>query len=403
MRMLWLSARKDTLRYLHDPLALATWIGIPLAILLVMALAFGGSDSPMPRGVLLVADEDGGLLSGMLQSSFQQGPMAKMFQVEKIASQEGRQRLMADKASAMLIIPPGFGDAVLANSPTRLTLVKNPAQRILPGIAEEMLVIVSEGAFYLHEVAGEPLQKLGRMQNAPADADVVALSLAFNKLATSLAPYLNPPRFQLVNEVREPEKKPAQFSFIQIMAPSLLFAGALFIARGQAGDHWDERDGATLRRIRASGGSLVAYLAGKLLATAVVFAVVYFFALPPAFFVAGLDWRLALTTWYWLVVAGLGLYGLMSLLMTLPSSRMSADILSMMVLFPLAMVGGGFFPLDMMPASIASIGRVTPLGWAIQSLTQAWTGASLLVPSLIALAFLALCLLAVYPRLRAMA
>ena len=37
-------------------------------------------------------------------------------------------------------------------------------------------------------------------------------------------------------------------------------------------------------------------------------------------------------------------------------------------MMPLLMIGGSFFPFDMMPESLAQIGRFTPNGWALTEL-----------------------------------
>ena len=57
------TAVKDLRRRLRDPLALALWLGIPFAILVLISLTFGGGEVK-PQARLLVADEDKSLVSG---------------------------------------------------------------------------------------------------------------------------------------------------------------------------------------------------------------------------------------------------------------------------------------------------------------------------------------------------
>ena len=155
MHLLIASLRKEARRSLRDPFALALWLGIPFSILFLMNLAFGGSSSsgPRPQGVLLVADQDGTFLSGMVVSAFSQGPLGEMFKPEKADEPGARARMAKGEASALIILPKGFQAAVLDNRPAAIRLVKNPSQRILPAIAGETLSMLSEAVHYLHLVA----------------------------------------------------------------------------------------------------------------------------------------------------------------------------------------------------------------------------------------------------------
>jgi len=57
------------------------------------------------------------------------------------------------------------------------------------------------------------------------------------------------------------------------------------------------------------------------------------------------------------------------------SSQRAAQVLGNLVIFPLALVGGCFFPLEIAPAWLASIGRRTPNGWAVTQFKAILSGA----------------------------
>lgn len=46
----------------------------------------------------------------------------------------------------------------------------------------------------------------------------------------------------------------------------------------------------------------------------------------------------------------------------------------MVLLFPLMMAGGSFFPFEAMPAWMAAIGKFTPNGWALEELKKILLG-----------------------------
>src|ERR1700689_768205 len=133
MRFLLAAVTKDLRRMRRDPLALATSLGIPLVLVTLVTLVFSGGQAA-PQGRLLVADEDGTVLSQLLTGAFTRDPLSKMFVMETIGREEGRRRMDHGDASALLIIPKGFQDAFFQNQPVQLQLLTNPAQEILPKI-----------------------------------------------------------------------------------------------------------------------------------------------------------------------------------------------------------------------------------------------------------------------------
>jgi ABC-2 type transport system permease protein len=76
----------------------------------------------------------------------------------------------------------------------------------------------------------------------------------------------------------------------------------------------------------------------------------------------------------WIALSGAGLYLFMMLLQSLASTERVANMLSNFVLLPLSMVGGSFFPFDMMPKGFAQIGRLTPNGWSLTQLQHILAG-----------------------------
>ena len=48
-----------------------------------------------------------------------------------------------------------------------------------------------------------------------------------------------------------------------------------------------------------------------------------------------------------------------------PATQRAAGVLTSLIIFPLAMLGGCFFPFEWMPGWMVSIGKFTPNGWAL--------------------------------------
>lgn len=383
MRFVLTSAVKDLLRLRRDPTTLLVWLGVPAVIAILLVTIFGRGEV-RPNGKLLIVDEDKGLAATMLAGAFTQGSLGNMIAVEKVEREEGRRRIDKGDASALLIIPKGLTAAVLEGKSAKLQLVRNPAQRILPEIVEEVLAMLTDAAFYLQAVAGDQLRKVSTA-GAPTDAQIAATSVQVNHAIDGLRRYLSPPVIQLETEIVKPKSEESG-SFASQMLPGMLYMAVFFVAGGLASDVWRERTSGALRRVLTTPVALGAFLAGKLAATMLVLALVGAFGMTLAHFMIGLPGAhlpLAIT---WIALSGTGLYLMMMLIQSLASNERVANMLSNFILLPLSMLGGSFFPLDQMPKTLASIGRVTPNGWSLVQFQSILAGAA--IPSAFAIVIL---------------
>jgi ABC-2 type transport system permease protein len=371
MSFIFTSAVKDLRRLRRDPVTILTWLGIPTFIALILVVIFGRGD-PRPNGKLLIVDEDQGIGATLLAGAFTQGPLGNMVSIEKVVRDEGRRRIDKGDASALLIIPKDFTTALLEGKRSNLQLVRNPAKHIVPDIIEEVLSMLADGAFYLQVVAGDQLRGISS-QGAPGDAGIARISVQFNHVIGDVRKYLSPPLIQLETHVIQ-QKTDRPGGFATLMLPGMLYMAVFFIAGGLATDVWRERTSGALRRVITTPANFGAFLAGKLLATMIVLALVGAFGLATAHFLVDLpvsNWPLAIS---WIAVSGTGLYLFMMLLQSLASNERVANMLSNFVLLPLSMLGGSFFPFDLMPKGFAQVGRLTPNGWSVIQLQNILAG-----------------------------
>ena len=75
----------------------------------------------------------------------------------------------------------------------------------------------------------------------------------------------------------------------------------------------------------------------------------------------------------WITVSGVALFAWFGALQMTAASRSSANLISSLLLFPLLMAGGSFFPLAALPDWIAAIGRRTPNGFVADRLSSELT------------------------------
>jgi ABC-type multidrug transport system permease subunit len=375
MRFAWSTALKDWRRHKRDPVGLIMWLGIPLLIGGLMVLVVGGTGGPKPQAHVLVADEDDSFLSGMLVGAMSQNALGGLIRAEEVEQGEGRARMDEGDATALLIIPEGFGAAVLKEEPTTLELITNPSQTILPGIVEEGLSILVDATFYAHRVIGEDLREFAEGppggQNVFADSRIAEFSVKINQLVERLGDYLFPPLIQ-IEAVAEDETDEDEdgVSVALLFLPSILFMALLFMSQGLSIDLWHEREEKTLRRVVVSPQTLLTFLCGKLLSGVGLMFGVCLVALAIGYAYFRLDITTLPLALGWTIVSGAFLTVMMTVLQVHATSQRAGGLLTMAVMFPLMMVGGSFFPFEAMPAGMALVGKLTPNGWALEQLKR---------------------------------
>ena len=374
------TALKDVRRQLADPLGLLTWMGLPLIIGGLIVLVSGGGGSP--RGRLLVADEDESFLSNAIGGAAVQGPIAELFDVTPVDRDEGRRLMDAGGASALVILPAGLQDAVLGRGTAEIRLVTNPSQRILPGMIEEALEIAVELAFYGERLLGEPAR---RILDGPPDGgsffsnDAMAeLATAINTRLRGLEGTLSPPVLDVEYadppDADEAEAPASAVDLGLIFLPGMIFMSILFTAQGVSGDVWAEKRLGTLRRAASAPPPMAALLAGKLAAGGALVGAVAMVGVGLGMVLLDLPPLHAPLAVLWITFAGAVMLSYFVLLQLLASGQQAGSLLSNLVLFPLVMVGGSFFPFEAMPEWMAAIGGWTPNGLALVRLKEIVAG-----------------------------
>jgi ABC-type transport system involved in cytochrome c biogenesis permease component len=334
-----------------------------------------GPDGASPTGLLLIADEDNSLLSGLVAGAYAQDQLGELIQVEQVSVDDGETRIGAGDGSGLLIIPSGFQAALLDNQPVTLTLRTNPSQFILPGIIEDVTQVLLDLGFYANQLLGDEIQAIrANADNGPDDLFVAQIAVDIQHKVEVVAPKLSPPLFDL--EIVEPPPEAPAPDIALLFFPGICLMALLFAANGLAADFWVERQCGALRRLVSAPGQLMRFVAGKALgASAIIFAIAAT-TLVVGFAYHDVDWMKFLPSLAWLVVAGVGFFAWFAALSMLFPNQKIANLATTIIVFPLLMAGGSFFPLDAMPNWIAALGRLSPNGFVADRLTSELTSAS---------------------------
>ena len=376
MSFLLATFRKDIARWRQDRTAILLWIGLPFMIggLITSMVDQDGGVGPM--GTLLIADLDDTLLSGFVAGAFSQDELADLIGVQQVTPEEGTRLIEAGEASGFLTIPEGFQDAFIDNTPMTLTLKTNPSQTILPGIIEDITEVLLDVGFYLQSVFGDEIRqiKAADLPDTLADAFASEMAVQIQQKIRRLESKVFPPVIEI--EIVEPLPEEPRPDIALLFLPGIVLMALMFSAQGLSADYWKERDSGALRRLVSTPGLLSRFVLGKALAAAVLMALIGGATLLAGFIYHGIAWDKMLPSMLWIAVSGVGLFAWFAAIQMLLPSRKAANLVTSLIVFPLLMMGGSFFPLDVLPDWMAAIGRLSPNGFVADKLTLELTSAS---------------------------
>ncbi len=377
--------RKDLLRCWRSPLGVLAMLAFPLVFSGMMALAFGGSDSGLPRARLLVEDLDGGLAGGLIQSFLGADQVSEFLETVKVGA-EGRQMIEDGEASALLVIPAGTTAALAGGEPVTLEMVRNPSQTILPEIAEQvaavMVDVLGVGARVLRSQA-EGLE-LGAIESVDdlGDEDFARLAISLRGLFTKGASYVAEPPIAFEAATLDEEEEEAEGgASTTVMILLFVLPGISVYALFVIGDQMmrdvltEARLGTLKRQLSApvTGGQI---LFAKVLLTAIVASIALVilatFAATlapepvdlPGFALLSLALVLAVT-------------GFSALIYSLVRTEAQGGAVTGLLYVALAFSGGSFVPLDNMPAVVRGIAPVSPFYWGTRGFQDLLTGGGL--------------------------
>ena len=375
MDFLYASVRKDLYRWIQDRTALLLWVGIPLLIggLITSMIDSGGGT---PTGTLLVADEDETFVSGVMVGAFSQEQLGDLIIVEQVSIEEGELRINDGEASGFLTIPVGLQDAFLNETPVTLTLKTNPAQTILPGIIEDVTEILLDAGFYAQRLLGPEISAIlaASEGGSPSNAFVAGISVDIQNKIDAISNKLSPLAIDV--EIVEPPLDEPLPDYALLFLPGIVLMAVLLAANSLAADYWVERDKGTLRRMTSAPSALTGFVTGKTVAALIVMVAVTAVVLLAGFAYHGVTWSKYLPSLLWVALGGAGLFAWFAALQMLLPNNKAASLVTMILLFPLMMIGGSFFPLAALPDWIAGIGRLAPNGFIVDRLSIELTGAS---------------------------
>jgi len=391
----------DLLRRLRSPLAPIVYLLFPFIFSGLIALAFGGGagGDQIPRFKVALVNEDDGFVGGFVMGAFGQEQVAQYFETTEVTREEAETFLRKSKVSGAIIIPKGFSDDIFDGRPTKLEVIKNPAEAIGPQAVEEAARMIAQLLDGATTILAEPLGMIRGGVNEANAADAEWSGFLDNELMAATATSMNnslrsirrlafPPVIRLettkdsllaggaqpseanadtasnADAGEEEDNDDSGFLMVfRYVLPGMATFALAILALGFMADIPRERTMGTLARqltLPIRGWSVVA---GKMLSTMVMGLLV-----ATAMAVVGallLKARADLPAFALLCVAFLAaVTGLLSLVFGAARSEQQGGTVASIIVMMMAFLGGSWIPLDMLPAFLRNLSVLSLNYWS---------------------------------------
>jgi ABC-2 type transport system permease protein len=390
--------RKDLLQMLRDWKFLFFLLVMPAGFTLLMGFIFGGAGQAEadPRLLIAVIDQDRSSISAAFLEVLGESDTIRIELRETEAAVE--KDVEDGEIAAALVIPAGFGSTLHTGEPASLQVVVDPqnsagqtAKNEIGALSSRFSGAVQTALFSLETYR----QSQGELTEAAAQEYFKA------GLTAALQAWQNPP---VVLEVKDavlvkddlavqaygdsPYAHSSPGMMAQFAIAGLISAATVLVI---------ERKTRVLARMLTTTTSRVQILAGHLLTMFVMIFAQFLVLTLFGDLLLGLDYYgQPLATLLMIVAAALFAASLGMLIATLAKNEEQVIVLTMLPMFVLSALGGAWMALELLPASMQTIGHFSPVAWIMDGfkgiLIRGWGLEQVLLPAGVLMLFAAACL-----------
>ena len=350
-------ALKDLSQILRDWKSGLFLLVMPLLFTLFFGFVFGASSKPEvdPRLPVGVVDQDKGMLAADLKTLLENSEVVRPVILDEEKAKQANTMVRDGDLAAVVVIPPGFTDQLLADQSLPLEVIMDQAQPAGQTVSRA-----------LETVTG---RLLGAVEAAHISANAVKETNIQESIAQAIATWKNPALTVSVVKAtggatqNEPEASNSGFAqasagmMVQFSIFGLITSAMVLVL---------ERKSGTLQRLLSSPIRRWEVIAGHILAMfCIIFAQQLILVLIGQF-VFGVNYMrqpwaiLLLITVLSLWAASLGL-----LISAISRKEDQVITLSLIAMFIFAAMGGAWFPLEVAGKAFAAIGHLMPTAWAM--------------------------------------
>ncbi|HEY5548958.1 MAG TPA: ABC transporter permease [Coriobacteriia bacterium] len=354
----------NLIQVLKDRTGLITLVVVPVMLTFVFGSVLGGGER---RVTVAFADLDRTSISAEVASALDQ----RSYQIVRADEKTAEAMASSGEAAAAVIVRKGFADDVLGGVDTQVDVREDPRSTAAIAVVQAVrgsvqriaanasTIRIVRGAFRDASSAG------GARYAPPAPADVYAYA---DRLWSPDPPLSVNDIPVTATKVRGAGTQAMGFQQYSL-GFTLMFM--LFMGIGSAGGFLDERDQGTLSRLLTTPTSKFELVAGKVVG---IYATVLFeAAVMVGFgaFVFHVPWGddplgvVMIISTFGLAATGLGV-----MISALARTRGQISALTAVLGTALSMLGGAYWPLDIVSPAMRTVAMMTPTGWAMTGLTD---------------------------------
>lgn len=352
-------ARLSLLKTWKEKSFLVVMIGVALLFAGVFGMVFGttgnGGPSKIPVGV---ADLDGTPLTKAIVTEL---ASAGAYSVSDMSEDDIRAGIREGSLEVGYVFPDGFEESATGPNPLSVQVISLSTSKLAMTVGAAIDKTVSQYAL-LSAVSAITEETAGSL-GLKVDAEAVALG-ALRDLRERPAVFASYKR-----AIRQPVKEGSDVMGRSHFSIGLFLMFTMFTVIFQAGDILQERHDGTWGRLLTTPVSRGSILGGKILGAYVVGAIQVAVLFLSGRFLFGIDYGPR----PWLVAAILGVFllcvtGLGILMSTVVRTTAQLQALSPIVITATCMLGGCYWPLEVVPKTMRVIGKFTPQAWAMLAL-----------------------------------
>jgi ABC-2 type transport system permease protein len=347
---------------------------IPLLFTFLFGFIFGTSgEEVLPSIKVLAVDNDDSLLSRLYLGAFTQGELKEMLSLETAASEEkARHSLDQGKASALIIIPDGFGDAVWSGEETEITLIKNPSEEFLPQVAEEIsstTALIFSGLLQVFSDELDQIRQFAEMNENIPDQAISTISIQMKNRMEGIEKYIFPPVISIKQITRDDpdENQSSGFSIHSYILPAISIMFILFICNIVFEDLLREKEKGTLLRMSISPMRISEFVWSKIATSLGIGITCTFFLVGLGALIFSIHWGQPGLLILIIICLNILISGFIAFLYTFIRTERQAGALMSSIIVVMALLGGSFTPIQNFPPFVQKISRFTVNYWGLEA------------------------------------
>ena len=362
-------AYKDLLQILRDWKSGLFLFVMPLLFTLFFGFVFGASDSKAdvdPRLPVGVINQDMGSLGKSLETLLEDSEVIRPVALDEEEAGQAGQMVEDGKLAAVVTIPAGYTEKLLADQPIMLEVIANPNQPAGKTASRALETTTSRllGAVESAHISAEAYEA----QNGPMDVSA-RQAYVQESLPQAISAWEEPALTVAVEKgtgnASEEERATTSGGFAQA-SPGMMVQFSIFGLITSAMVLVLERKSRTLQRLLSTPIRRTEVIAGHILAMFLIIFTQQLILVLVGQFVFQVDYlRQPAAILLMIIVLSLWAASLGLLISAISRKEDQVITLSLVAMFIFAAMGGAWFPLEVAGKAFAAIGHLMPTAWAM--------------------------------------